>query len=59
MKNKKMNFASGMGIGLVVGSAVSAAIATPKKNNSRKSKVGKALRTMGDVVENIGSTISG
>lgn len=49
----KMTFVKGMGLGLVVGSAVGMVI-TPKK---KKSPIGKALRSMGDVVEGISETI--
>jgi gas vesicle protein len=57
-----MNFAKGMGVGLVVGSAVGMAVASgaanQKKSSGRKNNVvGKALRTMGDIVENIGDSI--
>ena len=49
----KMTFVKGMGLGLVVGSAVGMVIAPKKKN----SPIGKALRSMGDVVEGISETI--
>lgn len=49
----RMTFVKGMGLGLVVGSAVGMAFAPKKK----KSAVGKALRAMGDVVEGITDTI--
>ncbi len=49
----KMTFVKGMGLGLVVGSAVGMVIAPKKK----KSPIGKALRSMGDVVEGISETI--
>lgn len=49
----KMTFVKGMGLGIVVGSAVGMVL-VPKK---KKSAVGKALRAMGDVVEGITDTI--
>ncbi len=56
-----MNFAKGVGVGIVVGSTIGMAVASsansqkkyPKKNNV----VGKALRAMGDIVDNIGDSI--
>ena len=53
-----MNFVKGVGVGLVVGSAVGMAVASPqKKNGNKQNVVGKALKTMGDIVENIGDSI--
>lgn len=53
-----MNFVKGMGIGLVVGSAIGVAVATPpKKMASGKSRVGKTLRAVGEVIENIGNSV--
>ena len=53
-------FAKGMGIGLGVGMAVGAAmsmsITEMNKKNGKQHKVSRALRTMGDMVENIGSS---
>ncbi len=49
----KTTFVKGMGLGLVVGSAVGM-VFSPKK---KKSAIGKALRSMGDVVEGITDTI--
>ena len=55
------NFAKGMGVGLMVGSAVGMAVisgANQKKNPAKKkSPVGKALKTMGDIVDNIGESM--
>lgn len=48
-----MSFLKGMGVGLVVGS-VAGMIATPKKN---KFSIGKALKSMGDVMDNVAHTI--
>lgn len=45
------NFLKGVTLGLVVGSAVGAAMA-PNKRHGRH-MVGKALKTMGEVIENI------
>lgn len=49
----KMTFVKGIGLGIVVGSAMGMALAPKKK----KSAIGKALRSMGDVVEGITDTI--
>lgn len=53
-----MNFAKGVGVGVVVGSAVAMAVVAPQKKTNKKNVVSKALRTMGDVIENIGDSIS-
>lgn len=61
MNGNGMSFAKGIGIGIIVGSTVGMAVASSgskqkplaKKNNV----VGKALRTMGDIVDNIGDSI--
>lgn len=45
----KMSFVKGMGVGVVVGAAAGM-IAMPKK---QKLTVGKALRSVGDVVDSI------
>lgn len=58
MNNKKMSFARGMGVGLVVGSVVAATIKSPNKKSMKKGKVSNAIRTMGDVVENIGNAMN-
>lgn len=53
-----MNFAKGMGVGLVVGSAIGLAVAAPaSKKPAKRNVIGRALRTMGDIVENIGDSI--
>ena len=56
-----INFAKGMGVGLVVGSAVTIAVATStvnqKKSGRKSNVVGKTLKTMGDIVESIGDSI--
>ncbi len=53
-----MNFAKGMGVGLVVGSAIGMAVSSQGKTSRKKNVVSKALKTMGDIVENIGDAIS-
>lgn len=52
-----MNFAKGVGVGIVVGSAIGMAVASPQKKNGKKHVVSKALRTMSDIVENIGESM--
>ena len=48
-----MSFVKGMGIGLMVGSVVGM-VASPKK---KKMNIGKAIKSMGDVVDNIAGTL--
>ena len=48
-----MSFFKGMGIGVMVGS-VAGMIAAPKKKPIR---IGKALKSMGDVVDSVASTL--
>ena len=48
-----MSFVKGMGIGLMVGSVVGMAV-TPKK---KKMNIGKTIKSMGDVVDNIAGTL--
>ena len=48
-----MSFVKGMGIGLMVGSMVGM-MASPKK---KKFNMGKALKSMGDVVDNVAGTL--
>jgi len=54
------NFVKGMGIGMVVGSAIGMTVATANKKGSRQNqrKVSKVIKTVGDIVENIGNTFS-
>ncbi|NLV86671.1 MAG: hypothetical protein GX025_05570 [Clostridiales bacterium] len=52
------NFVKGIGVGLVLGSAIGMAVPTPIKSTKKKSVVSRALKTMGDIVENIGEAIS-
>ena len=51
-----MSFFKGMGLGLMVGSVAGAIglAVTPKK---KRASIGKALRSMGDVVDNVTSSI--
>ncbi len=48
-----MSFIKGMGVGLMVGSMVGM-MAMPRK---KKFNIGKALKSMGDVVDNVADTI--
>ena len=48
-----MSFIKGMGVGLAVGSMVGM-MAMPKK---KKINVGKALKSMGDVMDNVAGAI--
>ncbi len=52
-----MNFAKGMGVGLIVGSVVGMTVAGPQKKQTKKNIVGRTLKTMGDIVENIGDSL--
>jgi len=52
------NFAKGVGIGMVVGSAIGMTVSAVNKRGSRQHKMGRALKTVGDIVENIGSAFS-
>ncbi len=45
----KMSFVKGMGVGMVVGSAIGMA-AAPK---NRKGGVGKAIKSIGSAIENV------
>jgi len=51
-------FARGVGVGMVVGSAIGMTVAAVNKRGSHRNKVGKALKTVGDIVENIGSAFN-
>ena len=46
-----MNFVKGMGLGIIVGSAIGMAMA-PKRHS--KNRVGCMLRSVGEVIENFG-----
>ncbi len=52
---KNSDFVKGLGLGMVAGASIGMAIA-PKKKRS-KSVAGKALRTAGDIVENVSSAL--
>lgn len=49
----KMSFLKGVGIGAAMGAAVSM-LAAPKHS---KFRIGKALKSMGDVVDNVADTL--
>lgn len=58
------HFAKGVGLGFVVGSTIGMAVASSntaqlqRRNcNQKNNVVGKALRTMGEIVDNIGESI--
>ncbi len=53
IKMNKMSFVKGMGAGMIVGAAVG--MVMPKK--SKSGTVGKAIRSVGDVVENVAATL--
>ena len=52
------NFAKGVGVGMVVGSAIGMTVSAVNKKGSKQHKMGKALKTVGDIVENIGSAFN-
>ncbi len=45
-------FLTGMGVGFVAGSAVGMMVA-PRMNRSGKSVVGRCLKSMGEVIDNV------
>ena len=49
-------FAKGVGVGMAVGAAMSMSITEMNKKNGKQHKLSRALRTMGDMVENIGTS---
>ena len=49
-----MSFIKGMGLGIMVGSMVGM-VASPR--NKRKFNIGRALKSMGDVVDSVADTI--
>ena len=54
MYKQTMGFIKGIGAGLIAGAVVSAVGANKMKSNRRfKKRAGKALRTMGQVVDNV------
>ena len=50
------NFAKGVGVGILVGSAIGMAMSPHRKTG--KSRVGKTLKSVGEVLENITETIT-
>ena len=52
------NFAKGVGIGMAVGTAMGMSISAANKKTGRQHKVSRALRAMGDIVENFGNSFS-
>lgn len=53
------NFAKGIGVGMVIGSAIGMSVAAANgRSHKQQNKVGKALRTIGDIVENIGGAFN-
>ena len=53
MMNK--GFSTGVGLGLLVGSAVGMAL--PRRKMSHKRRVGRVIKTVGDVIENVSEAI--
>lgn len=49
---KQHNFAKGMGLGMIAGTALGAVMAPRKKTNMKKA-AGKAMKTVGQVMETI------
>ncbi len=58
--NNSSNFARGIGVGMVVGSAIGMTVAAINRKSSHQTrgKVGRTLKTVGDIVENIGSAFN-
>ena len=52
------NFAKGVGVGMVVGSAIGMTLAVTNKKTSRQKKVSRTIKTVGDIVENIGNVFT-
>ena len=52
------NFARGVGVGMVVGSAIGMTLAVTNKKSSRQKKVSRTIKTVGDIVENIGNVFT-
>ncbi len=52
------NFARGVGIGMVVGSAIGMTVSSANRKSYKQKKVGKTLKTIGDIVDNIGSAFN-
>jgi hypothetical protein len=51
-------FSKGVGVGIIAGSAIGMTVAIARKRNGRQSKVSKALKTIGEIAENIGGAFS-
>ena len=49
---EKHEFLRGMGVGVLAGAAIGA-VMMPKKKHSMKATAGKALKTVGEVMENL------
>lgn len=49
---KEHQFVKGMGLGVLTGAALGAVMAPKKKRNMKKA-AGKAMKTMGQVMENL------
>ena len=49
------SFIRGLGIGMAVGSAIGLAVKNSKNGSGAKNAWGKALKSMGETVENISS----
>ena len=52
------NFAKGVGVGMVVGSAIGMTVSAANKKGSKQHKMGKTLKTVGDIVESIGNAFN-
>lgn len=52
------NFAKGVGIGMVVGSAIGMTVSATNKKGRKQHKMGRTLKTVGDIVESIGSAFN-
>ncbi len=53
----RQQFWQGMGIGLMAGAVVGMTLQPRKRNAKMKDKAGKALRAVGDAVENISDSM--
>lgn len=54
---KKSKFLVGMGVGVTVGSLAGMAMSGPGNKRSPKNVVGKTLKTMGEVVDAVSSSM--
>lgn len=52
-----MNLVKGIGIGIVVGSAIGMVV-SPKGHKSSRNVVGKTLKTMGEIIDHVTGTFS-